>query len=59
MHSHWTLARIARTFPNTPLAEKSRAALARNITPENIAAEVRYLEPRRARSSAPTAWPGC
>ncbi|MDP9115449.1 MAG: DUF2891 domain-containing protein [Acidobacteriota bacterium] len=48
VHSHWTLARIARTFPHTPLAEKSLAALASNITAENIAAEVRYLEPRNA-----------
>src|SRR5712671_5764004 len=44
VHGHWMLARLARTFPGTPLAGQARAALARNITPENIAAEVRYLE---------------
>jgi hypothetical protein len=44
VHGHWMLARLARFFPDTPLAEQARAALARSITAENIAAEVRYLE---------------
>jgi hypothetical protein len=48
------LARIARYFPNTPLAEQARAALARSITADNIAAEVRYLEaPGRAAFERP------
>ena len=54
VHGHWMLARLARFFPNTPLAEQARAALARSITPENIAAEVRYLEaPGRAAFERP------
>ncbi len=54
VHSHWMLARLARYFPNTPLAEQARAALARNITADNIAAEVRYLEaPGRAAFERP------
>jgi hypothetical protein len=54
VHGHWMLARLARTFPNTPLAEQIRDALARNITPENIASEVRYLEtPGRAAFERP------
>src|SRR6185295_6964500 len=44
VHGHWMLARLARFFPNTPLAEQARVALARSITADNIAAEVRYLE---------------
>jgi hypothetical protein len=44
VHGHWMLARLARVFPEAPFSGAARAALARNITPENIAAEVRYLE---------------
>jgi hypothetical protein len=54
VHGHWMLARLARSFPNTPLAENIRTALVRNITPENIAAEVQYLEtPGRAAFERP------
>jgi hypothetical protein len=44
VHGHWLLARLARKFPDAPFAPASRAALARSLTPEKIAAEVRYLE---------------
>jgi hypothetical protein len=44
VHGHWLLARLARRFPGTELASASRAALARSLTPEHIAGEVRYLE---------------
>jgi len=44
VHGHWLLARIARLLPETPLAAEARAALARGLTAENLAAEVRYLE---------------
>ncbi len=44
VHGHWLLARLARQFPNEPFAAKAREALDRSLTPENIAAEVRYLE---------------
>jgi hypothetical protein len=48
------LARLARFFPNSPLAEQARAALHRSITVGNIAAEVRYLEaPGRAAFERP------
>jgi Protein of unknown function (DUF2891) len=54
VHGHWMLARLARFFPNTPLAEQARAALARSITADNIAAEVGYLEaPGRAAFDRP------
>jgi hypothetical protein len=44
VHGHWLLARVARLLPEAPLAAEARAALARSLTPENLAAEVRYLE---------------
>ena len=46
VHGHWMLARLARLFPEAPFAAAARAALARNLTPENIAAEVAYLRTR-------------
>jgi hypothetical protein len=54
VHGHWMLARLARCFPNTSLAEQARAALSRSITLDKIAAEVRYLEaPGRAAFERP------
>jgi hypothetical protein len=44
VHGHWLLARLTRTFPRAPFAIRARGALARSLTAENIAAEVRYLE---------------
>jgi hypothetical protein len=44
VHGHWLLARVARRHPDTPVAAKARAALAKSLTPENIAGEVRYLD---------------
>jgi hypothetical protein len=43
VHGHWLLARLARTFPEAPFAAPARAALARSLTPENIAGEVAYV----------------
>jgi len=42
VHGHWLLARLARTQPDAPYVPQARAALAKSITPENIAGEVRY-----------------
>ena len=44
VHGHWLLARLARLYPESPLAAKAREALARSLTPANIAVEVKYLE---------------
>src|ERR1700680_763720 len=43
VHGHWLLVRLIRLFPEAAFAAEARAAIARNITEENIAAEVRYL----------------
>ena len=44
VHAHWLLARLARLFPQAPFARQARAALARSLQPDAVAAEVRYLE---------------
>jgi hypothetical protein len=44
VHGHWLLARLARIAPRSAEATQARAALARSLTPENVAGEVRYLE---------------
>ena len=43
VHGHWMLARLARTFPDAPFVPDAKAALKRDLTAENIAAEVTYL----------------
>ncbi len=54
VHGHWLLVRLARLYPEAAFAPRARAALARSLTPENIAAEVRYLEgPDRASFERP------
>jgi Protein of unknown function (DUF2891) len=44
VHGHWLLARLARTYPAAPFAIEAKAALATSLTPENLAAELRYLQ---------------
>ncbi|HVN74960.1 MAG TPA: DUF2891 domain-containing protein [Thermoanaerobaculaceae bacterium] len=44
VHGHWLLVRLLRTFPEAPFVPAARAAIARSLTPANIAAEVRYLD---------------
>jgi hypothetical protein len=44
VHGHWLLARVARLFPNEPVAAQARAALASSFTQENLAGELAYLK---------------
>jgi hypothetical protein len=44
VHGHWLLARLARLFPQDPLAFEARRALAQSLTPAHIAQEVSYLD---------------
>jgi hypothetical protein len=44
VHGHWLLARLARLYPDAPFAPRARGALDVSLTPERIAAEMRYLE---------------
>lgn len=50
VHGHWMLARLARLSPGAAVAAPARAALAKSLTPDNVAGEVRYLE-RKGRES--------
>jgi hypothetical protein len=43
VHGHWLLVRLARTFPDASFAAKAREAVARSLTPEHIAGEVKYV----------------
>src|SRR5688572_10621538 len=54
VHGHWLLARLSRLSPDAPFAANARAALAKSITPANIAQEVAYLNgPGRASFERP------
>lgn len=54
VHGHWLLVRLTRTFPQAPFAARARAELAKSLTAENVAAEVRYLAgPGRASFERP------
>jgi hypothetical protein len=44
VHGHWLLARLARLYPGAPFAAEARAALAKSLTSERLAAEVLYIE---------------
>ncbi len=44
VHGHWLLVRLVRRFPDAGFAASARAALARNLTPQNLAAEAGYLK---------------
>jgi len=43
VHGHWLLVRLIRLFPDAPFVTEARTALARSLTPQNIAGEIAYL----------------
>jgi hypothetical protein len=43
VHGHWLLARLSRMYPQATFVPQAKAALKQSITPENIAAEVKYV----------------
>ncbi len=54
VHGHWLLVRVLGQCPALPSAVRVRRALARSLTPANIAAEKAYLErPDRASFERP------
>jgi hypothetical protein len=54
VHGHWCLARLARCFPDASFVAPARAALAANLTPQNLAAEHAFLvRPERAGFERP------
>lgn len=57
VHSHWMLVRLLRTLPDLPEAQEIRAALAANLTEENLLAEKTYLDgPSRASFERTYGW---
>jgi hypothetical protein len=44
VHAHWLLVRLARAFPDAEITGAARVAVGRSLTPEKVAAEVRYLK---------------
>jgi Protein of unknown function (DUF2891) len=43
VHSHWCLVRLLRCFPDAEWAGDARGAIAGNLTRNNVAEELRYL----------------
>lgn len=43
VHTHWTLARLCRLFPDAPGTDQARAVLADHLTEANLAVEAEYL----------------
>jgi hypothetical protein len=50
VHSHWMLVRLLKTLPDLPEANEIRAALAENLTAENLMVEKEYIEQPNRRS---------
>jgi hypothetical protein len=50
VHGHWMLVRLLKRFPELPEAQDIRRVLERNLTAENIAMELRYLEQPNRKS---------
>jgi hypothetical protein len=43
VHGHWLLVRLSRRYPTAQFVPAAKAALGRNLTRENIAAELNYV----------------
>jgi len=57
VHGHWLLVRLLRLFPELPEAPEIRRTLDELITPEKVAAEVKYLDqPSRASFERTYGW---
>lgn len=44
VHGHWMLVKLLKQFPDLPEGKEIRTKISQNITKENIAAEVIYLQ---------------
>ena len=57
VHAYWLLATLAREFPSLPETKEIAELFAAQITRENVAAEVRYLDqPMRGTFERPYGW---
>lgn len=50
VHGHWLLAKAIRKFPNTDLSQKAIALFDKQFTPEKVAKELAYFEPKLNKS---------
>ena len=50
VHGHGLLARLLKLYPDAPFAKEARAALAADLTPENIAGDVAYISNKERAS---------
>ncbi len=50
VHGHWMLVRVLKVFPGIKIKERILDALKRNITVDNIAGEVAYLNEKSRKS---------
>ena len=50
VHGHWLLAKAIQKFPNTALSIKVVNLFDKQFTPENVAAELAYFEPKLNKS---------
>ena len=57
VHGHWMLVRLVRQFPDVPEAREVRAALAENLTAQNLKAEADYFARPNSKSfERPYGW---
>ena len=57
VHGYWLLARILREFPTLPEAKEIAELFSAQITRDNVAAELKYLEPStRGTFERPYGW---
>lgn len=50
VHGYWSMVRLVRRFPDLQQAERIKTILKRNITPENVAVELAYFDPKHNKS---------
>lgn len=50
VHGHWMLVRLLKQFSGLPEAQQVRDAISQNITPENIAQEIKYFDGKLSKS---------
>lgn len=57
VHGHWMLVKVLKTFPDHPMQKEIRAALAANLTAENLKTEADYFKRPNAKSyERPYGW---
>jgi hypothetical protein len=57
VHGHWMLVKLLKTFPDHPTQKEIRAALAANLTAENLKTEADYFRRPNAKSyERPYGW---